>query len=122
MDLDQYTKYMGNIMKTLHCIVIFDTKCETKQEDLDKVKVYINKLNQNETIKKMIEDKKDSELDEELINDKDKLFVHRVHLERLLNAKTHIQNKGPETPYFMKNKLSIKYFFVQRSALVPSYL
>ena len=56
MDLDQYTKYMGNIMKTLHCIVIFDTKCETKQEDLDKVKVYINKLNQNETIKKMIED------------------------------------------------------------------
>ena len=56
MDLDQYTKYMGNIMKTLHCIVIFDTKCETKQEDLDKVKAYINKLNQNETIKKMIED------------------------------------------------------------------
>ena len=43
-----------------------------------------------------------------LINNKDKLFVHRVHLERLLNAKTHIQNKGPETPYFMKNHLSNK--------------
>ena len=27
-----------------------------KLKDLDKVKVYINKLNQNETIKKMIED------------------------------------------------------------------
>ena len=41
-----------------------------------------------------------------LINDKDKLFVHRVHLERLLHTKPHIQNKGPEIPYFMKNKLS----------------
>ena len=43
-----------------------------------------------------------------LVNEKDKLFVHKVHLERLLHAKTHIQNKGPETPYFMKNKLSKK--------------
>ena len=43
-----------------------------------------------------------------LINEKDKLFVHKVHLERLLHSKTHIQNKGPETPYFMKNKLSKK--------------
>ena len=43
-----------------------------------------------------------------IINDKDKLFVHRVHLERLLHAKTHIKNKGPEIPYFMKNKLSKK--------------
>ena len=43
-----------------------------------------------------------------LINDKDKLFVHRVHLERLLHAKTHIKNKGPEIPYFMKNNLSKK--------------
>ena len=43
-----------------------------------------------------------------LINEKDKLFVHKVHLERLLHAKTHIQNKGPEIPYFMKNKLSKK--------------
>ena len=43
-----------------------------------------------------------------VINEKDKLFVHKVHLERLLQAKTHIQNKGPETPYFMKNQLSKK--------------
>ena len=43
-----------------------------------------------------------------LINDKDKLFVHRVHLERLLHAKPHVKNKGPETPYFMKNQLSKK--------------
>ena len=43
-----------------------------------------------------------------IINDKDKLFVHRVHLERLLHAKTHIKNKGPEIPYFLKNNLSKK--------------
>ena len=43
-----------------------------------------------------------------LVNEKDKLFVHKVHLERLLHAKAHIQNKGPECPYFMKNKLSKK--------------
>jgi hypothetical protein len=43
-----------------------------------------------------------------LINEKDKLFVHKVHLERLLQAKTHIENKGPETPYFMKKQLSKK--------------
>ena len=43
-----------------------------------------------------------------LINDKDNLFVHRVHLERLLHTKAHIKNKGPEIPYFMKNKLSQK--------------
>ncbi len=43
-----------------------------------------------------------------LVNEKDKLFVHKVHLERLLHAKTTIKNKGPEIPYFMKNKLSKK--------------
>jgi hypothetical protein len=43
-----------------------------------------------------------------LINERDELFVHKVHLERLLHAKTHIQNKGPDIPYFMKNKLSKK--------------
>lgn len=43
-----------------------------------------------------------------IINDKDKLYVHRVHLERLLHSKTHIKNKGPEMPYFMKNNLSKK--------------
>lgn len=41
-----------------------------------------------------------------LVNEKDKLFVHKVHLERLLHAKTHIQNKGPDIPYFMRNNLS----------------
>ena len=56
LDLTQYQKYINNIMKTLHCIVIFDAKCETQKEDLDKVKAYINKLNQNDTIKQLIED------------------------------------------------------------------
>ena len=51
LDLTQYEKYLNNIMKTLHCIVIFDSKCETKKEDLDKVKGYLTKLNQNDTIK-----------------------------------------------------------------------
>jgi len=41
-----------------------------------------------------------------LVNDKDKLFVHRVHLENLLHAKSYINNKGRETPYFIKYKLS----------------
>ena len=40
-----------------------------------------------------------------LVNEKDKLFVHKVHLERLLHAKTHIQNKGPKMPFFLKNKI-----------------
>ena len=55
LDLTQYEKYLNNIMKTLHCIVIFDSKCETKKEDLDKVKGYLSKLNQNDTIKNIIE-------------------------------------------------------------------
>ena len=55
LDLTQYEKYLNNIMKTLHCIVIFDSKCETKKEDLDKVKGYLTKLNQNDTIKNSIE-------------------------------------------------------------------
>ena len=41
-----------------------------------------------------------------LVNDKDKLFVHKVHLENLLHAKSYINNKGRETPYFIKYKLS----------------
>ena len=56
LDLEQYKKYIGSIMKVLHCIVIFDAKCETKPEHLEKVKQYINKLNQNQTIKILIED------------------------------------------------------------------
>lgn len=41
-----------------------------------------------------------------LVNDKDKLFIHKVHLENLLHAKSYINNKGRETPYFIKFKLS----------------
>jgi len=55
LDLEQYKKYIGAIMKVMHCIVIFDAKCETKPEHLAKVKQYLNKLNQNETIKVLIE-------------------------------------------------------------------
>jgi hypothetical protein len=45
-----------------------------------------------------------------IINDQDKLFAHKVHLEKLLKAKPHIQNKGPEMPNFLKNKLSINEY------------
>jgi hypothetical protein len=45
-----------------------------------------------------------------LVNDKDKLFIHRVHLENLLHAKSYINNKGKETPYFIKYKLSRRKF------------
>ena len=55
LDLEQYKKYIGAIMKVLHCIVIFDAKCETKPEHLEKVKQYINKLSQNNEIKALIE-------------------------------------------------------------------
>ena len=55
LDLEQYKKYIGSIMKVLHCIVIFDSKCETKPEHFVKVKEYIKKLNQNEEIKVLIE-------------------------------------------------------------------
>ena len=55
MDLNQYQKYMENIMKVLHCIVIFDSKCETKPEHIKKIKDYINKMNSNEIIKSLIE-------------------------------------------------------------------
>ena len=41
-----------------------------------------------------------------VINDKDELYVHRVHLEKLLNAKSFIQNKGPDIPYFLKYNIS----------------
>ena len=55
LNLEQYKKYITTIMKVLHCIVIFDTKCETKPEHLEKVKQYINKLSQNNEIKNLIE-------------------------------------------------------------------
>ena len=55
LNLEQYQKYIINIMKTLHCLVIFDAKCQTKKEDLDKIKNYINKLNMNETIKYLMQ-------------------------------------------------------------------
>ena len=30
--------------------------------------------------------------------------VNKIHLEKLLNMKSSLNNKGPETPYFLKNK------------------
>ena len=41
-----------------------------------------------------------------VINDKDKLYIHRIHLEKLLNAKSYIQNKGPDIPFFLKYNIS----------------
>jgi hypothetical protein len=43
-----------------------------------------------------------------ICNEKDILRVHKIHLENLLNKKSYLNNKGPEIPYFLKNKLSLK--------------
>lgn len=43
-----------------------------------------------------------------LINEKDRLFIHKAELQRLLNIHSTIQNKGPETPFFLKEKLARK--------------
>jgi len=44
-----------------------------------------------------------------IINDYDNFFSHRAHLEKLLQAKPHVQNKGPEMPFFLKNKISTNH-------------
>lgn len=43
-----------------------------------------------------------------ICEEKERLHVHKVHLERLLETRPHVQTKGPAPPYFMKNKLSLK--------------
>ena len=44
-----------------------------------------------------------------IINDHDNFFSHRAHLEKLLHAKPHVQNKGPKMPFFLKNKISTNH-------------
>ena len=53
--IEEYTKYCDGIMKVLQILVVNDAKCKTKEEDLAKIRNYINTLNKNETIKGMIE-------------------------------------------------------------------
>ena len=43
-----------------------------------------------------------------LIKEQDQLFIHKAELERLLHTKPKVQNKGPDLPYFLKEKLSKK--------------
>lgn len=43
-----------------------------------------------------------------ICEEKERLHVHKVHLERLLQTRPHVETKGPDLPYFMKNKLSLK--------------
>ena len=43
-----------------------------------------------------------------LINEREKLELHKTQLERLLQVKTHINNNGPHLPFFLRNKLSKK--------------
>jgi len=43
-----------------------------------------------------------------ICNEKDILRSHKIHLENLLNKKSCLNNKGPEIPYFLKNKLSLR--------------
>ena len=44
-----------------------------------------------------------------IINDQDNFAAHKAHLEKLFHIKSHIQNKGPEMPYFLKNKISTNH-------------
>ena len=53
-----------------------------------------------------------------VVSDKDKLFVHRVHLENLLYVKSYINNKGKETPYFIKYKLSRRKFLREQESKI----
>ncbi len=55
LDLDDYKKYIEGIMKVLQILVINNTKCETKEDDMSKIKNYLNTLQKNETIKGLIE-------------------------------------------------------------------
>ena len=43
-----------------------------------------------------------------LINEKEKLELHKMQLERLLQVRSNISNLGPPLPFFLKNKLSKK--------------
>lgn len=43
-----------------------------------------------------------------ICEEKERLHVHKVHLERLLESRPHVQMNGPDLPYFLKNKLSLK--------------
>ena len=43
-----------------------------------------------------------------ICSEKDILRNHKIYLENLLHKKSYINNKGPETPYFLKNKISLK--------------
>ena len=48
-----------------------------------------------------------------IINEHDNFFSHRTHLEKLLYAKPHVQNKGPKMPFFLKNKYQQIIYYVQ---------
>ena len=41
-------------------------------------------------------------------NEKEILRTSQIHLEKLLNIRANIDNKGPETPFFLRNKLHLK--------------
>ena len=43
-------------------------------------------------------------------NEHDILRASQIHLEKLLSTKSHINNKGPKVPFFMKNKIYLKQF------------
>ena len=43
-------------------------------------------------------------------NEKDILRTSQIHFEKLLSAKSNINNKVPKIPIFMKNKIYLKQF------------
>lgn len=49
-----------------------------------------------------------------ICSEKELFRVNKIHLEKLLNMKSHINTKGPETPYFLKNKSYLRQMFKDR--------
>ena len=43
-----------------------------------------------------------------LCDEKEALRINQIHLEKLINTKTHIDNKRPITPLFFRNKTILK--------------
>ena len=43
--IEEYTKYIEGIMKILQILVVNDAKCKTKDEEMEKIRNYINTLN-----------------------------------------------------------------------------
>ena len=49
-----------------------------------------------------------------ICSEKELLRVNKIHLEKLIHTKSYINTKGPDTPFFLKNKSSLRELFRSR--------